>query len=169
MVQYCQEQHCRPAEIPVCAGGPASWAVEAHASLRCRSGTLACHDPSPRRSPTPRRPCLTTDQSFTERAWFAISSIRGAIEDHPFLRRVRDGTLPGETFASYLAQDAHYLTGYAKALSRCAAQARSTDEIAFWVSSAHEAIVVERSLHAGRLHGLSAAEPSPTCTAYTSF
>ncbi len=110
-----------------------------------------------------RQPCFTTQ------AWSATSVIRLAIDDHPFLRELADGTLPESTFTGYLAQDAHYLIGYSRALSLCAAQATTPDDIAFWASSARDAIVVERSLHDVRVGGLPAVEPSPTCRAYLSF
>ncbi len=112
---------------------------------------------------------MTRQQSFTAEAWFATSDIRGAIDDHPFLRELKAGTLAPATFDGYLAQDAHYLIGYAKALSLCAAQASTPEHIAFWSSNARDAIVVERSLHEVRVGGLPAVEPSPSCRAYLSF
>ena len=112
---------------------------------------------------------MTRQQSFTAEAWFATTDIRGAIDGHPFLRELKAGTLAPATFAGYLAQDAHYLIGYAKALSLCAAQASTPEHIAFWASNARDAIVVERSLHEVRVGGLPAVEPSPTCRAYLSF
>ncbi len=112
---------------------------------------------------------MTQPQSFTERAWTATSDIRAAIDAHPFLRELEDGTLAETTFTAYLTQDAHYLIGYAKALALCAAQALTPDDIAFWAAGARDAVVVERSLHEVRVGGLPAAEPSPTCRAYLSF
>jgi thiaminase/transcriptional activator TenA len=108
-------------------------------------------------------------QTFTTQAWSATSDIRLAIDRHPFLRELADGTLTEATFTGYLVQDAHYLIGYAKALSLCAAQASRPEDIAFWAAGARDAIVVERSLHDVRVGGLPAVEPSPTCRAYLSF
>ena len=112
---------------------------------------------------------MSQQQSFTAEAWSATSDIRVAIDDHPFLRELRDGTLAEGRFTTYLTQDAHYLIGYARALSLCAAQASTPADIAFWAANARDAIVVERSLHEVRVGGLSAVEPSPTCRAYLSF
>ena len=106
---------------------------------------------------------------FSEQAWTAATDIRSAIDGHPFLRGLRSGTLPEAAFVTYLAQDAHYLVGYARALALCAAQATVADDIAFWASSAHETIVVERALHQAHVADLVAVEPSPTCTAYVSY
>ena len=106
---------------------------------------------------------------FTAVAWARAADVREAIDTHPFLRGLRDGTLPSATFLGYLAQDAHYLLGYARALAMCAAQATDTDDISFWGSAAHDAIEVERTLHEGRILDLDAVEPSPTGIAYVNF
>lgn len=108
-------------------------------------------------------------QSFGQQAWNATADVRKAIDTHPFLVGLFDGTLPRATFVGYLTQDAHYLVGYARALATCGAQAGDIDHISFWASSAHDAIQVERSLHRGQVADLLAVEPSPTCTAYLSF
>lgn len=112
---------------------------------------------------------LTDEVLFSHMAWAATTQIRAAIDTHPFLKCLRDGSLPVSTFRDYLTQDAHYLLAYSRALAMCAAQATHTDEISFWASSARDAIIVERTLHEGRVLDLDAAPPSPTCTAYTSF
>lgn len=108
-------------------------------------------------------------KSFTETAWSRTTDIRDAIDRHPFLDGLRDGTLESSLFVGYLAQDAHYLLGYARALASCAVQATETDDISFWSSAARDAIVVERTLHEGRVLDLDAVVPSPTCAAYVSF
>ena len=112
---------------------------------------------------------VSEQQSFTSAAWFAVSDIRQAIDEHPFLRELRDGTLSRERFTGYLGQDSLYLIGYARALSLCAAAASTADEIAFWAANAHDAIVVERSLHEGHVAGLPSVQASPTCSAYVTF
>ncbi|SDO33375.1 thiaminase /4-amino-5-aminomethyl-2-methylpyrimidine deaminase [Nakamurella panacisegetis] len=106
---------------------------------------------------------------FTDTAWADTATIRRAIDEHPFLLGLRDGTLAEATFLGYLAQDAHYLLGYARALAMCAAQASHPDDLSFWARSAHDAIEVERTLHAGRVLDLDAAPPSPAGTAYVTF
>lgn len=107
--------------------------------------------------------------SFTDEAWSAVEDVRKAIDGQPFLIALADGTLPRETFTYYLAQDAHYLASYARALAACAAQSPGTDELAFWAGSARRAIEVERVLHAGHVGDAAAYVRSPTCTAYTSY
>ncbi len=110
----------------------------------------------------------TTSPSFTTVAWRRTAAVRDAIDRLPFLRRLEDGTLPRETFVGYLAQDAHYLVGYARALAACATRATDADDVAFWAVQAHGAVVVERQLHAAHVADLTAVAPSPTCTAYVS-
>jgi thiaminase/transcriptional activator TenA len=112
---------------------------------------------------------VSAAQPFGDLAWSSTAEVRAAIDTHPFLLGLRDGTLPRATFVGYLVQDAHYLVGYARALAACAAQATEIDDISFWAWSAHDAIVVERSLHEAQLADVPTVEASPTCTAYLSF
>lgn len=106
---------------------------------------------------------------FTDGAWVQTAAVRAAIDAHPFLTGLQDGTLPRERFGAYLAQDAHYLLAYARVLALCAAQADDAEDIAFWSAGAHNAIVVERSLHEAHVADFTLVQPSATCTAYTSF
>lgn len=107
--------------------------------------------------------------TFTAEAWESIAGIRAAIEAHPFLTGLHDGTLAREVFLGYLAQDAHYLLRYSDVLTRCAEQAPDTEDRAFWSFRARDAVTVERALHEKHLTGAVTGEPSPTCLAYTSF
>ncbi|WP_427384103.1 TenA family protein [Janibacter sp. G56] len=111
----------------------------------------------------------TSAETFTDAAWGAIAPIREAIDRLPFLTKLEDGTLPQETFAHYLAQDALYLADYGRVLAACAAQATDPDELLFWSSSANTTVRVERELHAAHVDDFTAAEKSPTSTAYTSY
>ncbi|MGH1525010.1 TenA family protein [Leifsonia sp. L25] len=107
--------------------------------------------------------------TFTGQAWQDIRPIRDAIDAHPFLQGLEDGTLPREAFTHYLAQDAAYLGAHSKVLAAAASRTHDPDALAFWSHSAANAIAVERQLHES--HGVDAAtvEASPTCTAYTSY
>lgn len=107
--------------------------------------------------------------TFCRQAWNAIGPIRAAIDALPFLAGLRDGSLPRNTFNFYLAQDAHYLGDYSRALAMCASQADVAAEREFWTTSALEAATVECALHAARVEDFTTVEKSPTCTAYTSY
>lgn len=105
--------------------------------------------------------------TFTDDLWDRIGSIRAAIDDLPFVGALADGSLERRLFVGYLAQDAHYLGDYARALAAAAAQSRRADDLAFWAGAARDAVLVERALHESHLGGLDPGEPSPTCVAYT--
>ena len=63
---------------------------------------------------------------FTGELWHGIAGIYGAILAHPFLAGLTDGSLPQDTFAFYLVQDALYLQRYAEALAAVASRAPDT-------------------------------------------
>lgn len=105
--------------------------------------------------------------SFSTECWDTIAPIRAAIDAHPFLRGLEDGSLDRGLFVGYMAQDAIYLDAYGRALAAAAAQADTADDVVFWANSAREAILVERELHGAHVADFAAAIASPTTTAYT--
>ncbi|APT91056.1 hydroxymethylpyrimidine kinase [Corynebacterium sphenisci DSM 44792] len=101
--------------------------------------------------------------------WAGIAGIREAIDELPFLHGLAAGDLAAEDFGWYLAQDALYLNGYARALAATAAKAPTQAEQMFWARSAHDAIAVEMDLHRsfiGEAAGAAAPEPSAVTRAY---
>jgi thiaminase/transcriptional activator TenA len=95
---------------------------------------------------------------------------------HPFVTGLTDGSLPMESFAYYVAQDAHYLRDYARALAMVSAKAPDEASVAMFAAHAQGALEVEQQLHAGfarELAGTHAEEfarpASPTTVAYTSY
>ncbi|HLI25048.1 MAG TPA: TenA family protein [Acidimicrobiales bacterium] len=110
---------------------------------------------------------------FCDRAWAQVEGLVDAIAGHPFNRHLEDGTLDPERFAFYLAQDARYLVGFARALSTASARSPDPDDAAFLAGSARTALAVERSLHSEYLaaSGVAATDfpLSPTCLAYSSY
>ncbi len=114
--------------------------------------------------------------TWTARLWRAAEPIYAAILQHPFLAALTDGTLPESSFAYYLAQDAHYLRDYARALAVVGAKAPTHADAAMFGRHAAETAEVELALHATLLPelGIDPAEldaiaSSPTTTAYTSY
>src|SRR4051794_24727448 len=114
--------------------------------------------------------------SFTAAMWEEIRPVYRAILDLPFNRELAAGTLSRERFAFYMVQDAHYLGAFARALATAAAKATSPETQTKLAKSAHDAIVVERSLHEGFFRGFgitpeafAATRPSPTCAGYSDF
>ncbi|WP_280301568.1 TenA family protein [Nocardia neocaledoniensis] len=117
----------------------------------------------------------TTTGRFTDQLWDQTKVLRVAIDDLEFLRRLGDGTLPPEVFATYIEQDSLYLTGYAKALAILASKSPDPQTAAFWANSAANAAAVESAMHAellasGALPPRTATpEHSQTCLAYVSY
>jgi len=115
-------------------------------------------------------------ESFSGQLWDSISDIYGAILAHPFVTGLTDGTLPAESFAFYVIQDALYLRDYARALAGVASRAPTPEAMRMFASHAAEAIAAELELHGALLDELGiaqemlqSAEPAPTSLAYTSY
>lgn len=113
--------------------------------------------------------------SIAEHWWESIGDLRAAIDDLEFVRGLGAGTVPEAVFRDYLAQDALYLNGYARALAAASMLAPTQEEQMFWSYAAHGAIAGEMELHRGFLgdgagagagDGAGAAEASPVTRAY---
>lgn len=113
----------------------------------------------------------TVTDSYSEQLWHEAEPIWRAIVAHPFLAELRAGTLPLETFRYYVAQDYHYLEGFARAVATALAKAPTADLLA---AIARRVLTpVERPLHerlfalAGLAHQEVADVPiAPTNLAY---
>jgi thiaminase (transcriptional activator TenA) len=115
-------------------------------------------------------------RTFAGELWASIGDVYAAILEHPFVVGLSDGSLDREAFAFFVVQDAHYLRGYARALSVAAARAPAEADIAMFAQHAAGAIAVERELHESffREFGLSEQDVAdtpvaPTNLAYTSY
>ena len=113
---------------------------------------------------------------FAAELWAAGAPTYDAIVAHPFLAGLSTGTLPREAFASFVAQDSHYLKAYARALALTAARATDPAAVQMFAAHAADAVAVEQDLHARLLGelGLSADDVAatpvgPTTLAYTSY
>jgi len=108
--------------------------------------------------------------------WAQIEPIHAAILAHPFLTGLTNGTLTEDRFGYYVAQDAHYLRDYARALAVVGAKAPTHEAAGMFARHAAGTVDVELALHATLLPllGLDPAqldgvEVSPTTTSYTSY
>ena len=109
--------------------------------------------------------------SFSDQLRAEAEPIWREIFAHPFLKGIKDGTLPIETFQYYLGQDYLYLEGFARCVAIALAKAPTIgviEEMAKRVMTP-----IERPLHHKLLAeaGLSEAEvagaqPSPTNAGY---
>ena len=109
--------------------------------------------------------------SFSEQLRSEAEPIWRQIFQHPFLKEIKDGTLPEETFRYYLIQDYLYLEGFGRTVALALAKAPTSQT---FEDLAHRVMTpVERPLHnqlfaAAGLTQRDAdnAVRSPTNTAY---
>ena len=114
--------------------------------------------------------------SFSQDAWDRNLRLYRAILELPFNLELAQGTLERSRFQHYIIQDAHYLEGFARALSLVSAKGITADHVVHFAGAAETAIIVERSLHAEYFarFGISAADfaatgPTPACEHYVSY
>lgn len=110
-------------------------------------------------------------RSFSQQLRDEAAPIWRSIFAHPFLREIREGSLPPEKFRYYLAQDYQYLEGFARTVALALAKApdsQTLEQLAKRVLTP-----VERPLHhkllaaAGvSMSDIQRAGRSPTNTAY---
>ncbi len=67
--------------------------------------------------------------SFSEQLRAEAEPIWRRIFAHPFLREIKDGTLPLETFQYYLGQDYLYLEGFARSVAIALAKAPDSETL----------------------------------------
>lgn len=115
-------------------------------------------------------------ESFTRILWERHRPIYEAILELPFNRELAAGTLAPSRFRHYMIQDAHYLEGFARALSLASARGWHADHVVHFAKAAEVAILVERSLHADYFvrfgvtpEAFAATEPTPVCDHYVSW
>ena len=114
--------------------------------------------------------------TFSNDAWQKNLPLHQTILNMPFNRELQAGTLAEARFKHYMIQDAHYLEGFARALSLASSKGHRADHIVQFAAAAQTAILVERSLHQEYFvhFGVSAeafatSEPSPVCDHYVSY
>ncbi len=83
--------------------------------------------------------------SFSEQLKNEAEPIWRQIFDHPFLKEIKEGTLPVETFRYYLVQDYLYLEGFGRTVAL--ALAKAPDSQTFQDLARRVMTPVERPLH----------------------
>lgn len=104
--------------------------------------------------------------------WRDNADLAAAALAHPFVRGIADGTLPAQTFAGYVAQDAYFLEAFARAyalaLARCPDRA-GLEAFADLLAGVREELELHTT-YARRLGvELSTVEPTHATLAYTNF
>lgn len=110
--------------------------------------------------------------TFSAQAWERAQPWYEAVLAHPFIQELGMGSLDRSVFVRYLADDAHYLGRYGRALATTAARWPDPSGAAVIARFAAGAVDAERLLHASLLErdGIDIerleVEPTPTCLAY---
>ena len=109
--------------------------------------------------------------SFSEQLRNEAEPIWKAIFAHPFLREIKDGSLPLDKFRYYLTQDYQYLEGFGRTVVMTMAKAPNSQSLE---ALAHRVLTpIERPLHHKLLEAaqvsmeyITEVGRSPTNTAY---
>lgn len=111
------------------------------------------------------------DTVSAQQLWVENADLARTAREHPVVIGLADGTLPRETFARFIAQDAYFLESFARAYAL--ALARSPDIAAVLTfADLIAGVRDELRLHAGyaREWGVDlTAAPQPATRAYTEF
>jgi len=104
--------------------------------------------------------------------WQQNARLAEACLHHPFIRGLADGSLDSETFRRYVAQDAFFLSAFARAYAFAAA--RSPDMATFaHLCELLNGVLRERQLHAAFAKelkiDLDRVQPLPAVAVYTDF
>jgi len=105
-----------------------------------------------------------------ERLWEESRDLAGACLEHPFVRGLRDGSLPAEVFGRYVAQDVYYLEAFFRAYALAAARCEGRHSAAVAFHRLMGGVLQELEMHAGHAASLgldlSAVRPHPATRAY---
>lgn len=100
--------------------------------------------------------------------------LRARILDHPFVRGLGDGTLPGDRYQYYLRQDYVFLIDYCRVLALAASRATELAEAGRFSDLLNQTLNVEMDLHRETCwacgispEALEDTGPAPTTLAYT--
>jgi thiaminase/transcriptional activator TenA len=104
--------------------------------------------------------------------WQENAGLAGVALAHPFVRGIADGSLPRDTFAVYIAQDAFFLDSYARAYALALAQSSdraSLDAFADLLAGAREELRLHDAYAARWGIDLAGVVASTATRAYTDF
>lgn len=106
------------------------------------------------------------------KAWRSAEPIYLKILEHPFIEELAAGTLCGERFKFYIAQDVIYLSRLAKSISKLAPRLLSDKNRGLFEKFASETMQIEQSMQSQYGVGVGLEEPtimSNACVKYTEF
>lgn len=110
--------------------------------------------------------------SFAQTLWRQNTDWAERILAHRFVQGLGDGSLPVQSFKSYVAQDAYFLDAFARAYAFCLAHGRSRDDL-YGFSELIAGVLDELKLHKSYTEKLEVnldnVRPMVATQAYTGF
>jgi thiaminase/transcriptional activator TenA len=110
--------------------------------------------------------------SLAQKLWEENADLAHASLNHPFVRGLREGTLPRQNFQRYIAQDAYFLDAFARAYALALAHSPDQQGLRDFFDLL-TGVVEELRLHAGYAGQwdvkLSEVTPMQATLAYTDF
>jgi thiaminase/transcriptional activator TenA len=110
--------------------------------------------------------------SLSQALWTRNADRAAEALRHPFVRRLADGTLPRESFADFVAQDAFFLEAFCRAYGFGLAHSpdpMALDAFADLLIGVREELKLHASYAAEWGVDLSTVQPVPATLAYTNF
>lgn len=89
---------------------------------------------------------MADDDTLSSKLWTANKDIAERILAHGFVRGLADGTLPLQSFKGYVAQDAYFLEGFARAYAFCLAHSAAREDL-YGFASLIQGVIDELRLH----------------------
>jgi len=114
----------------------------------------------------------TAALSLSQALWTRNADRAAEALRHPFVRRLADGTLPRESFADFVAQDAFFLEAFCRAYGFGLAHSpdrMALDTFAELLIGVREELQLHASYAAEWGIDLSTVQPVPATLAYTNF
>lgn len=109
---------------------------------------------------------------WTEAVWKKSEHIYDEIKKMPFIKELRNGTLPAHKFLFYLSQDSIYLSEYSKLLATIGAKVHDIENGRAYYDFARVAVADEGDMQAGFFEKYGEVNPGityPACHHYTSY
>ncbi len=163
--------HARRARRLAAAGSAEPWFAADAVPTRWERPEELAAGPADASGPVPAA-AVAPAGPWTQALWAAGASLAAQIGESGFVGALVDGSLPEGQFSFYLAQDAHYLQRYSRALTALADRAPGAEARRFWAESSRHCLETEMALHRdwlGQRPASTEVPVGPVTSAYTDF
>ena len=110
--------------------------------------------------------------SLSAQLWSDNADLAAEVLAHPFVRGIADGSLPKDTFAAYIGQDAFFLESFARAYAMALARSPDTSTLLV-LADLIAGVREELRLHASYAESwgidMAGVQPLAATSAYTEF